>query len=281
MTHSTVAGGRRPSAFTLIELLVVIAIIAVLIGLLVPAVQKVREAAANTSCRNNLKQIGIAFHHYHDNYNKFPPGGTHNPPSYPSSSDPNDRTQWSWAFHILPYIEQGNIHKTKTNSTIFRTPIPIYYCPSRRPAELYNNEAKIDYAGNAGTDTEGRNGVLTRTGYGFVKIASITDGTSNTVMVAEKQMNTAMLGLSTDDNEPYPTPGWNGDWEVYRWAKVQPGRDFVKAGDTTPPQAFGSAYPSGFNSVFADGSVRMVRFEVSLSVFQLACVRNDGKSYSL
>src|SRR5215212_4887181 len=118
MSHSF---RRVPRAFTLIELLVVIAIIAILIGLLLPAVQKVREAAARSSCQNNLKQLGLTLHTYNDTYGRLPPGGACGTAlpgqggSYVATNPPNDQNwgsdQGTWIVYILPYREQDNAYK--------------------------------------------------------------------------------------------------------------------------------------------------------------------------
>lgn len=277
-------GRPTRSGFTLIELLLVIFILVVLVGLLLPAVQKVRGAAARMTCNNNLKQMGMAFHSHHDAIGRLPYGGWHvYPASAPAEADPFATTpqerqaSWSWAYLILPYLEQANLFKNPDPTAVRSTPVKQYYCPARRSVQVYNGLAKIDYAGNAGSVDTGANGVVMQTPLGAIRMRDITDGASCTLLLAEKQLNTASLGLSTDDNESYCTPGWNGDWEVYRSGAVQPEEDSHLPGDTNPHRAFGSAHTTGFNCVFCDGSVRYLRYSVSLPLWTRVCVRNDNE----
>src|SRR5262249_6653148 len=121
--------GPARRAFTLVELLVVIAIIAVLIGLLLPAVQKVREMGQRTECANNLHQIDLACLVYYAGNGVFPPGGdTEDPtPSNPTPTCATSRGDYSWAYHILPYLEQGSVYHA-ANNVLDRTPVKTYYC---------------------------------------------------------------------------------------------------------------------------------------------------------
>jgi prepilin-type N-terminal cleavage/methylation domain-containing protein/prepilin-type processing-associated H-X9-DG protein len=237
---------RLRKGFTLIELLVVIAIIAILIGLLVPAVQKVREAAARISCQNNLKQIGLAIHDYHDTYKALPP--SHN------ATD-------GWPAMTLPYMEQGNLYNQYklgigfdqgTNQSVITNQIPIFVCPSapgqggvfqisQSPSQ-YGTTAMlpgmmgvIDY-GAVNQVFDGfyiASGLPVPGGYpnsclGALQpntptpIITITDGTSNTIMIAEDagQPSCFVLGKSISTPRPagtnlpkkegigVPTPDW-------------------------------------------------------------------------
>ncbi len=263
---------------SLVELLVVIAIVTVLIGLLLPAIHKVRTAAARLECANDLKQIGLAMHAHHDQLGKLPHGGANTPPLL--WGDAHNRTEWSWAFHLLPYLEQQALYRS-AHDEIDSTPVRLYYCPTRRSPTTYFGKAKIDYAGNAGTDEFGRgnDGVIVRGPKNRIRFADITDGLTNTVLVGEKQLNPSYFGVSTDDNKWYNRPGWNGDYEVYRRGDVQPAPDHPRS-SMLGYQAFGSAHTSGFNVCFCDGSVRHIRYSVELAVWTLACVRNDQTTFS-
>jgi prepilin-type N-terminal cleavage/methylation domain-containing protein/prepilin-type processing-associated H-X9-DG protein len=221
----------RRRAFTLIELLVVIAIISILIGLLLPAVQKVREAAARMSCTNNLKQIGLALHDHHDTKNLFPPGyvdGNTNPDSTP---DNDVGPGWGWASFLLPYLEQDNVYNqinfsqpvgTGVNAQISVQPLKIFQCPSdglQQPFPVYDSTfttpiatvAHGNYVGCNGwiecfngaggnPGSMGNDGLVGPTGLSGVglfyrnsknKMANVTDGTSNTIFVGERSSNHA------------------------------------------------------------------------------------------
>ncbi len=144
---------RRPSrpGFTLIELLVVIAIIGILIGLLLPAVQRVRESASRTQCTNNLKQIGVALHNYHGAFLKFPPGYVDGNTDPNSTPDNDVGPGWGWAASILPYLEQNAVWSqinfsqgiiSGTNATVAQVVLKIYQCPSdpeQEPCILYDS----------------------------------------------------------------------------------------------------------------------------------------------
>jgi prepilin-type N-terminal cleavage/methylation domain-containing protein/prepilin-type processing-associated H-X9-DG protein len=297
----------RPG-FTLIELLVGIAIIAVLIGLLLPAVQKVRESANRIQCVNNLKQIGLAFHNHHGVYGYFPDGGEDwDPVAFPrtwSGGSPAiaPNQNWGWGYQLLPYMEQDNLWKDPSDVAVRGGVIKSYFCPSRRrPVAKKVGSVScgmLDYAGNGGTDTldgtetgaaggDGRNGlVVRRARSGVVRLAgSIPDGTSNTLLVGEKHMNPETLNVATLDDDQGYTAGWDRD-EI-RWALAPPQPD-TRGAPVDATHRFGSRHPAGFNAVFADGSVRTIRYTVqsntdpaNLGVWQRICVRDDGLPVNL
>ena len=281
----------RLRAFTLIELLFVIAIIAVLIGLLLPAVQKVREAAARMSCTNNLKQIGLGLQNHHDALQVFPNAGSDGPNK--DCCNANTRVGWTWMYHLLPYIEQDNVYKNPTDSVVAQTAIKIYYCPSRRQPTLYSNGGRCDYAGNGGRNMadEGRQGMMTRQWKSpstakpvdapieqTRRIADVTDGLTNTVFVGDKQVHQSVMGSAGGDNEPWQNSGWDQDHVRFGEALPQSDTDHpTSASPTFWSVRFGSSHPGGFNAVVGDGSVRFIRYSIDSANWMRLCLINDGE----
>jgi prepilin-type N-terminal cleavage/methylation domain-containing protein/prepilin-type processing-associated H-X9-DG protein len=276
--------------FTLVELLVVIAIIGVLIALLLPAVQKVREAAARAQCQNNLKQIGLAFHNHHGQFGFFPGGGADwwSTPTYiaglPATGDKQDA---GWGFQILPFIEGDNVWKGSGASNdldririAVGTPNSIFFCPSRRAPQTVvftnpgymNGEPTTCALADYGASNWEETGVVR---YRYpTRIADILDGTSNTLLVGDKRMNVGRLGQPNDDDDTGYTTGFDAD--VIRATNLPPAPDY-RAAKGDGQRRFGSSHTGGFNAVFADGSLHFLAYSIDPNVFRYLGDKSDGQ----
>jgi prepilin-type N-terminal cleavage/methylation domain-containing protein/prepilin-type processing-associated H-X9-DG protein len=298
---------RRRSAFTLIELLVVIAIIAILIGLLLPAVQKVREAANRMKCTNNLKQIALGLHNYHDTFTKFPPGW--------KRTNQNTEPSWSWSAFILPYVEQQNLY-TRLNPdgriprAVFqndlpalKVSVPIFICPSdvstggglndnRRFSQVGLSPPEAiaisNYPGNGGND--GDTGLFEANK--SITFADITDGTSNTLAVGERATRVitaatpnggqfaALLTVISEVNGE--TAGGQSGARGYTYYRMPDGE--TQTGAILQENAFSSLHVGGANFALCDGSVRYINQNINwtaagarpLGTFNKLGQRNDG-----
>lgn len=344
-------------AFTLVELLVVIAIIGVLVALLLPAVQAAREAARRTQCKNNLKNIGLSLQNYESAFKHFPTGGTtfgERLECFVDRGKPFNAPKqgMSWAFQLLPFLEQGALQNVGTTDVVQNTAVPLYNCPSRRgptqytgkygavylmdygganPCTLYNgnasapkydaerdhgNHARVKssfwmesvggYPGSQPPSNGAYDGVIVRTPWqrdtSFnqascgpnpspgkfasnvpmpTKMAQISDGTSNTLVISEKYIQ-ASSTEGYDGGDASDDRGWLDGWDpdTMRSTCARPlsdaGVSEIRDGDAGEDQTypFGSAHSSGMNGVFADGSVRTMSYDVTMYVFNSLGTRN-------
>lgn len=288
------------SAFTLQELLVVIAIIAVLVTLLLPAVQRVREAASRSSCTNNLKQIGLALQMHYDAYGVFPSNGgwdgqqvissTNGTPFTPFTLDlivgitfywgtgePGILPQQqlgSWAYAILPFVEQQNAYQQRT----WYNGLALYACPSRRLAtpqpatsdSLSDSNGggwswgKIDYAANA---------LLVPNRPTCLSLADVSDGTSHTILVGEKAMDSTL----------YVTGTWYWDEPFFLGGSDGTHRDGSDLMPDVPGivlatrHNWGSPHPGGAQFVFADGSVKQIDYATPSSTLLSLLTPSGGE----
>jgi len=287
LSHFRFSGRCGRQGFTLIELLVVIAIIAVLIALLLPAVQQAREAARRSQCKNNLKQIGLAIHNYHDNFGKFPPRSIGK-----SATGAETDMGWCWAASILPQVDQSALFNalkvgtlSGTNLTIFNssnnmtdindyrtaiagtpeslliTPLSVYRCPSS-PGAATNSWLK-----HLGTLMYGANGEVYQTNGVQYSLSDIFDGTSNTVMIAEKALMDGpltIIGATWASSRPCSQGGTatcSAYWPIntpFQGTRDTTTNCYQTSGDSFHRIIPGSPHTGGCHFLMCDGAVRFV-----------------------
>ena len=266
--------------FTLIELLVVIAIIAVLIALLLPAVQQAREAARRTQCRNNLHQIGLALHNYHDVHATFPPGQTLGT----NAADFSTSYGTQWAVQILPMLDETALYNAYNagrpswvddNSTMVRSPLSQYLCPSDGAPVMGMYGMQGSYAANRGTHWSACNGDVPAAARGplyarsRVRIRDIRDGTSNTYMVGEAADagGTPQTGMAR--------PAWAADLNanVYRAPDWPMNTRIVVS---SIGWEFTSLHEGGAFFLMCDGGVRFLSENIDMGTYRaLSTIANN------
>lgn len=289
--------------FTLIELLVVIAIIAILVALLLPAVQQAREAARRSQCRNNLKQIGLGLHNYHDTSSALPSGNI----VVPGSPSPYG---WGWTWHskILPQVDQAPLYErlqtvmgsdagvsTDTEQRLAGrdTVIPVFQCPSQPGGNLnYGGQGgyqSSNYNGNVGTNTFNNNECDTMNDSCFrangvffvnssVRVRDMTDGLSNTLMVMEVQTQLSANMPGSDRKYNFSSGGdGNPPVDISEYLIGAELNDPINSGTD---ECAGSFHTGGCHVLFSDGAVRFLSENLNMAIFQALSTRQGEELIS-
>jgi prepilin-type N-terminal cleavage/methylation domain-containing protein/prepilin-type processing-associated H-X9-DG protein len=291
---------RFRRGFTLIELLVVIAIISVLMALLLPAIQKVREAANKMSCGNNLRNIGLALHNFTNDFQKFPPGGLNTTAGLPQLGVPaaNPAIQHGWAAFFLPYIEQGNLHRSyrrdrswfdPLNRPVVTQHLKIMQCPSAPESNRLDTFTQSGVQKQAACGDYGvMNGVsstLATRGWvdsvsnfeGVMRVnrmlgfADIPDGTSNTILLCEDAGRPrrwrAGVQLATGRHSGGGWADRDNEYILHGYTSngaTTPGTCAINCTNDNEVYAF---HTGGANCLLADGSVQFIRSTIDIRIF--------------
>jgi prepilin-type N-terminal cleavage/methylation domain-containing protein len=290
---------RARHAFTLIELLVVIAIIGILVGLLLPAVQQVREAANLATCRNNLKQIGLAMHNYHDTYGTFPVG-YYDPTPWPQT---DNGPGWGWGAYLLPFLEQDNLYNQinfkldvgdPANAAVVSTFIKSFFCPSDLLVTTFvvtdggsrswtlAQGSYVACNGNDGVDdftTPPHTGAFIRATKGF-READIKDGLSNTLFVGDRTIQlsySTWVGGPTGALNPFLQSPGNFGAEVTllmcHAGVTGPNTPGIYDADSTS-----SPHRTGVPFLFGDGSVHFLGNAIDITTWMELATRAGGET---
>jgi prepilin-type N-terminal cleavage/methylation domain-containing protein/prepilin-type processing-associated H-X9-DG protein len=326
MHSSLCLRARKRDGFTLVELLVVIAIIGILVALLLPAVQAAREAARRMSCTNNLKQLALALHNYHDTYKTFPPGNLNcqgHPNCHPTNYNYGGPHLTTWTIAILPFMEQQPLYdeydQTLPNEHANNRPVVQRVLESQLcPSDVNTNQLEKPESGpgsgenwapgsyravsglavktggpffDEGNSESGSNRGLLHVVYGnkwgVENMASVTDGTSNTIMVGEyhtrthnrrrtfwgyayTSYNESSIAIGGSDITAFGVPDYD-----------KCASSAIPANSNSCKRAFASFHPGGVNFALADGSVRFVNKNTNAVVLAAVSTVGGGEPYSL
>jgi prepilin-type N-terminal cleavage/methylation domain-containing protein/prepilin-type processing-associated H-X9-DG protein len=270
----------RRAGFTVLELLVTIVILGVLIALLLPAVQASRETARRTTCKSQLRQLGLALHNYHEVNRCFPPGSYVMGPSFPMQSG------WGWGAMVLPYAEQSAVYRQlnfglrtgdDSNLALIGLPLPLFRCGSEIAPETVT--CTPDHGPSyqlASGNYCGSEGVLCAMSQ--IRIADITDGTTATLMLGER-----VVQPGGGTQLPF-TSAWCGqvafadEYDLRSVPYLSPTPDHPINASLTDPLCFGSRHPNGANFVLADGSVSYLANGLDVDVFTALGTASGGES---